>query len=105
MMQSGQKQIIYVGTRMHYRTFALHYSYIVHVLVLAVAALVACTRTGAELTSERWMLVGDCFGKIYRNEGWTAFFKGNVSNMLRSVGSSLVLVLYDELQYYLGTKR
>ena len=51
------------------------------------------------------MLVGDCFGKIYRNEGWTAFFKGNVSNMLRSVGSSLVLVLYDELQYYLGTKR
>lgn len=44
----------------------------------------------------------DCFAKIMRQEGWRAFFKGNVSNVFRSVGSSLVLVLYDELQHYLG---
>lgn len=57
------------------------------------------------LEHEYCRLAGDCFSKIYKNEGKKAFFKGNVSNMLRSVGSSLVLVLYDELQYYLGMKR
>lgn len=30
------------------------------------------------------------------------FFKGNLSNVWRSLGSSLVLVLYDEFQKYLG---
>lgn len=39
----------------------------------------------------------DCFGKILKEEGVPGFFKGNVSNVWRSVGSSLVLVLYDEL--------
>lgn len=40
----------------------------------------------------------DCARKIMREEGMTAFFKGNLSNMVRSIGSSLVLVLYDELK-------
>jgi solute carrier family 25 (adenine nucleotide translocator) protein 4/5/6/31 len=40
----------------------------------------------------------DCFQKIMAQEGINGFFKGNVSNVWRSVGSSLVLVLYDELQ-------
>lgn len=40
----------------------------------------------------------DCAKKILEKEGVTAFFKGNLSNMVRSVGSSLVLVLYDELK-------
>jgi solute carrier family 25 (adenine nucleotide translocator) protein 4/5/6/31 len=31
-------------------------------------------------------------------EGVTGFFKGNLSNFWRSIGSSIVLVLYDELQ-------
>ena len=62
MMQSGQKQLLYTGTR-------------------------------------------DCFRKIWRTEGGRAFYKGNVSNVLRSVGSSLVLVLYDELQAHLGITR
>jgi len=40
----------------------------------------------------------DCFRKIYRNEGGKAFFKGALSNILRGMGASLVLVLYDEFQ-------
>jgi solute carrier family 25 (adenine nucleotide translocator) protein 4/5/6/31 len=38
---------------------------------------------------------GDCFSKTFKEEGITGFFKGNLSNLWRSVGSSLVLVLYD----------
>ena len=37
----------------------------------------------------------DCFKKTFAEEGVHGFFKGNVSNIWRSVGSSLVLVLYD----------
>jgi solute carrier family 25 (adenine nucleotide translocator) protein 4/5/6/31 len=37
----------------------------------------------------------DCFNKTLKEEGMTGFFKGNLSNIWRSVGSSLVLVLYD----------
>jgi len=33
--------------------------------------------------------------KILKTEGVTGFFKGNLSNFWRSIGSSLVLVLYD----------
>lgn len=40
----------------------------------------------------------DCFAKILQKEGPTGFFKGNLSNVWRSVGSSLVLVFYDEFQ-------
>jgi len=39
----------------------------------------------------------DCFRKIYANEGGkSAFFKGAGSNLIRILGGSLVLVLYDE---------
>ena len=47
----------------------------------------------------------DCFQKIHKNEGINGFFKGNVSNIWRSVGSSLVLVLYDDLQRIMGVKK
>lgn len=40
----------------------------------------------------------DCVKKILANEGGTAFFKGAFSNMVRGVGSALVLVLYDEFK-------
>lgn len=40
----------------------------------------------------------DCGRKILATEGVTGFFKGNLSNFWRSIGSSIVLVLYDELQ-------
>lgn len=40
----------------------------------------------------------DCAVKIFKEGGFGGFFKGAFSNMVRSVGSSLVLVLYDEIQ-------
>lgn len=40
----------------------------------------------------------DCFRKILKEEGWQGFFKGNMSNMLRGLSSSLVLVFYDEIK-------
>jgi solute carrier family 25 (adenine nucleotide translocator) protein 4/5/6/31 len=40
----------------------------------------------------------DCVRKIYQKEGGKAFFKGALSNILRGMGASLVLVLYDEFQ-------
>jgi solute carrier family 25 (adenine nucleotide translocator) protein 4/5/6/31 len=42
----------------------------------------------------------DCFRKVYAQEGGKAFFKGALSNILRGMGASLVLVLYDEMQTY-----
>jgi solute carrier family 25 (adenine nucleotide translocator) protein 4/5/6/31 len=43
----------------------------------------------------------DCVRKIAVIEGPLAFFKGNLSNMYRSVSSSLVLVLNDEFKRWL----
>jgi len=40
----------------------------------------------------------DCYKKIITNEGFASFFKGNASNIVRSIGSSLVLVLYDKMK-------
>jgi len=45
----------------------------------------------------------DCFKKIVAKEGFSAFFKGNFSNIVRSIGSSMVLVLYDEMKKHLLT--
>lgn len=39
----------------------------------------------------------DCWRKVLRDEGAKAFYKGNWTNVLRSIGCALVLVGYDEL--------
>lgn len=44
----------------------------------------------------------DCWRKIAKNEGTSAFFKGALSNAIRGSGGAIVLVLYDEIQKYLG---
>jgi len=38
----------------------------------------------------------DCWRKIIRDEGARALYKGNFTNVLRSIGCALVLVGYDE---------
>lgn len=38
----------------------------------------------------------DCFSKIYKAEGLIGFWRGAYTNAIRSIGSSLCLVLYDE---------
>ncbi|KAJ8973639.1 hypothetical protein NQ317_012341 [Molorchus minor] len=40
----------------------------------------------------------DCWVKVSKNEGPSAFFKGAFSNVIRGTGGALVLVLYDELK-------
>jgi len=42
--------------------------------------------------------VVDCCRKIYKKDGLKGFWKGSLSNIMRSGGSSLCLVLYDELK-------
>lgn len=44
----------------------------------------------------------DCWVKIGKTEGGTAFFKGAFSNVLRGTGGALVLVFYDEIKKFLG---
>jgi solute carrier family 25 (adenine nucleotide translocator) protein 4/5/6/31 len=58
----------------------------------------------SEKPPEKWLYKGtfDCFGKIVREEGIRALFKGAGANALRTVGSALVLVFYDQLQGLLG---
>ncbi len=54
----------------------------------------------SEKPPEEWIYkgTGDCFAKIMKDEGFTAFFKGAGANALRTVGSALVLVLYGEIK-------
>jgi len=54
----------------------------------------------SEKPKEKWMYKNtmDCFRKIAKDEGMSAFFKGAGANALRTVGSAMVLVLYDQIQ-------
>ena len=54
--------------------------------------------SGKAPSERQYKGTADCGSKILAQEGVTGFFKGNLSNFWRSIGSSLVLVLYDELQ-------
>jgi len=58
----------------------------------------------SEKPKEEWVYKGsvDCLKKILKDEGSKALFKGAGANALRTVGSALVLVLYDQLQKILG---
>merc|ERR1712188_234401 len=54
----------------------------------------------SEKPKEEWVYKGTmhCFGKIAKDEGTGALFKGAGANALRTVGSALVLVLYGEIK-------
>lgn len=58
----------------------------------------------SEKPKAEWMYKGtaDCFAKIQRDEGTTAFFKGAGANALRTVGAALVLVFYSEITRAMG---
>ena len=43
----------------------------------------------------------DCIYKMIKEEGYFGMYKGYATNAIRTVGSSVVLVLYDEMQKYL----
>jgi len=58
----------------------------------------------SEKPREQWVYKGtvDCLGQVVRQEGVTALFKGAGANALRTVGSALVLVLYDQFKEILN---
>jgi len=58
----------------------------------------------SEKPKEQWVYSGslNCLTKILKEEGTSALFKGAGANALRTVGSALVLVLYDQMQGLLG---
>merc|ERR1711998_447134 len=58
----------------------------------------------SEKPQEEWVYKGTmhCFGKIAKDEGAGALFKGAGANALRTVGSALVLVMYGEIKAYLA---
>jgi len=58
----------------------------------------------SEKPKEEWLYKGtvDCLFKIMKEEGTSALFKGAGANALRTVGSAMVLVLYDEIKAVLG---
>lgn len=58
----------------------------------------------SEKPKEQWLYKGtfDCAGKILKKEGVKSLFKGAGANALRTVGSAMVLVLYDSMQGLLG---
>lgn len=60
----------------------------------------------SEKPKSEWVYKGtaDCTLQILRNEGITAMFKGAGANALRTVGSALVLVLYDHFKTLLNPK-
>lgn len=47
---------------------------------------------------------GDCLRKIIKEEGTPALFKGASANVLRTVGSALVLVMYDQFKTVFNLK-
>merc|ERR1712072_855217 len=61
----------------------------------------------SEKPQSEWLYKGtmDCFGKIMKDEGFSALFKGAGADALRTVGSALVLVLYGEIKVMMGGKR
>jgi solute carrier family 25 (adenine nucleotide translocator) protein 4/5/6/31 len=60
----------------------------------------------SEKPVEEWIYSGtmDCFKKIIAEEGVTSLFKGAGANALRTVGSAMVLVLYDQLKLIITGK-
>jgi solute carrier family 25 (mitochondrial adenine nucleotide translocator), member 4/5/6/31 len=58
----------------------------------------------SEKPRQKWLYKGplDCFVKIWKEEGATALYKGAGANVLRTVGSALVLVLYGEIKNMFG---
>ena len=59
----------------------------------------------SERPRDQWKYqgTGDCFRQICSQEGTKALFKGAGANALRTVGSAMVLVLYDEIKgFFVG---
>jgi solute carrier family 25 (adenine nucleotide translocator) protein 4/5/6/31 len=55
-------------------------------------------QAGLPKAEQRYTNTWNCATKIMSEEGFSAFFKGAFSNVLRGTGGALVLVFYDEIK-------
>uniref|UniRef100_H2XVV3 ADP/ATP translocase n=1 Tax=Ciona intestinalis TaxID=7719 RepID=H2XVV3_CIOIN len=56
-------------------------------------------QSGRSVENRHYKNAADCCVKMYQQEGgMRSFYKGALSNVIRGMGSALVLVLYDELK-------
>lgn len=53
-------------------------------------------------TNKNYKNALDCIVKMFYQEGFKGYYKGFLTNAFRTCGSSIVLVLYDELQKIVG---
>ena len=58
-------------------------------------------QSGRPVAERQYKNTIHCWGKIMKDEGGKAFFKGAFSNVLRGTGGAFVLVLYDEIKAFL----
>lgn len=58
--------------------------------------------TGKSEESKKYKNAIDCMKKMYKQESFKGFYKGFATNVMKTSGSSIVLVLYDEFQKILG---
>ena len=47
----------------------------------------------------------ECVKAIYKKDGFKGFFRGNLSNMMRTVSSSFILVFYDEVKQLIEPRK
>ncbi|GJQ86103.1 hypothetical protein Trydic_g15259 [Trypoxylus dichotomus] len=60
--------------------------------------------SGRDAHLQRCQTVHSTMKHILRSLGWTGFYKGALTNVLRCTAGALVLVLYDEFLYYTNWK-
>ena len=57
--------------------------------------------SGKHISDKKYVNVWDCINYIYKENGFKGFYKGIYANIFRSISSSLVLVLYDEINKFM----
>ena len=57
--------------------------------------------SGKHISDKKYVNVWDCINYIYKENGYKGFYKGIYANIFRSISSSLVLVLYDEINKFM----
>ena len=57
--------------------------------------------SGKHYDDKKYVNAWDCIKFIYKENGYKGFYKGIYANFFRSISSSLVLVLYDEINKFM----
>jgi solute carrier family 25 (adenine nucleotide translocator) protein 4/5/6/31 len=60
-------------------------------------------QSGRDLDKKNYDGGVHAYRKIWKKEGVYGFYRGGLANVIRGLGSSMCLLLYEELQYYVRT--